>query len=125
MLRIPLSILICIFSTITSLEAADGPCSEDAKRLCQGIAVGGGRILQCLKEKRQQLNPACRAHLTQWEARTKELREVCQGDRNAHCKDVPPGGIMQCLRENDAKLSPGCKNEIQKIKQRQSAGKKS
>lgn len=35
-------------------------CEEDIKRLCADIRPGGGRLLQCLRGKPDQLSPACR-----------------------------------------------------------------
>lgn len=35
-------------------------CEEDIKRLCADIRPGGGRLLQCLRGKPDQLTPACR-----------------------------------------------------------------
>jgi hypothetical protein len=35
-------------------------CEEDIKRLCADIRPGGGRLLQCLRGKPDNLSPACR-----------------------------------------------------------------
>lgn len=35
-------------------------CDEDVKRLCPDIRPGGGRLLQCLRGKPDNLSPACR-----------------------------------------------------------------
>lgn len=35
-------------------------CEEDVKRLCADIRPGGGRLLQCLRGKPDNLTPACR-----------------------------------------------------------------
>jgi len=39
------------------------PCRADAQRLCPGIPPGGGRILDCLKEHRNDVASACQAML--------------------------------------------------------------
>jgi len=36
-------------------------CEGDAKKFCQGIRPGGGRILACLKSHQSELAPACAA----------------------------------------------------------------
>ncbi|HUL61331.1 MAG TPA: cysteine rich repeat-containing protein [Anaeromyxobacteraceae bacterium] len=36
-------------------------CGADAKKFCQGIPAGQGRILSCLKSRQADLTPACQA----------------------------------------------------------------
>ena len=38
-------------------------CADDVKKLCAGVQHGGGRIVNCLKEKQAQASPACQAAL--------------------------------------------------------------
>ncbi|MDD3447274.1 MAG: cysteine rich repeat-containing protein [Zavarzinia sp.] len=38
-------------------------CTKDIETLCPGVQPGGGRILQCLKEKKDQVSPDCVAAL--------------------------------------------------------------
>ena len=47
----------------------DEPCRADAKKLCQGVEPGGGRILACLKEHREEVSDACKARLAQQRVR--------------------------------------------------------
>jgi hypothetical protein len=39
-------------------------CAADIKALCPGLEPGGGRIRQCMKEKREQLSEGCRNAIT-------------------------------------------------------------
>ncbi len=64
--------LISVFFLAASLIAGDhkgkghkgdGPCKEDAKKLCEGVKEGKGAIRKCLKEKEDQLSDACKTHL--------------------------------------------------------------
>lgn len=36
-------------------------CAGDVRKLCPGIAPGGGRIQQCFVEKYDQVSPACKS----------------------------------------------------------------
>jgi hypothetical protein len=36
-------------------------CQEDAKKLCQGVAPGGGRVLACLARQKGNLSDPCKA----------------------------------------------------------------
>ncbi|HEX4863646.1 MAG TPA: cysteine rich repeat-containing protein [Acidimicrobiales bacterium] len=42
------------------IEAARAACSADLQQLCAGVQPGGGRMLACLKEHRDQVSPACK-----------------------------------------------------------------
>ena len=35
-------------------------CSDDAKKVCEGVKPGGGRILKCLKQHEAELSPSCK-----------------------------------------------------------------
>ncbi len=38
-------------------------CRADVERLCKGIEPGGGRIRECVKARRSEISPKCRAAL--------------------------------------------------------------
>ena len=40
-----------------------GACKADYDKFCAGIAPGGGRIVACLDEKRDQLSATCKSAL--------------------------------------------------------------
>ena len=46
------------------LFVARSACAADIGTLCQGVAPGGGRIMQCLSVRSASLSPACRDVLT-------------------------------------------------------------
>ncbi len=43
-------------------------CGADVQTLCNGVAPGGGRIIQCLVVRSASLSPACRGVLAQFAA---------------------------------------------------------
>ena len=43
-------------------------CGADVRRLCGGVAPGGGRIVQCLAVRAASLSPACKDVLAQFAA---------------------------------------------------------
>ena len=51
--------LVAVSPTLAS--AADGLsyCKEDVARLCPGLAPGGGRIVGCLKEHKEEVSVGC------------------------------------------------------------------
>ena len=36
-------------------------CQDDAKKLCAGVAPGGGRVLECLAKQKGSLSEPCKA----------------------------------------------------------------
>lgn len=42
-------------------------CRADYERLCRGVFPGGGRILQCLRDKAAQVSDPCKAALAKAE----------------------------------------------------------
>ncbi len=51
------------------MDAARAACSADLQQFCAGVQAGGGRMLACLKEHRDQVSPAC----------TQAVKSVLQG----------------------------------------------
>jgi|HubBroStandDraft_6_1064221.scaffolds.fasta_scaffold50379_3 Cysteine rich repeat len=58
----------CVFLTASLLAtsamaqtaAERAACRSDFQKLCKGIKPGGGRVLACLSQQRDQLGDACR-----------------------------------------------------------------
>jgi hypothetical protein len=117
-------VLMFIMGSITagnnaaSAQEGRGPCREDAARLCKDVQPGGGRIIQCLKQHENELSAACKERIAQAKEKIQEVQQACQGDVDAYCKGVQPGGgrIIQCLKQHEGQLSPGCKEKIAQAK---------
>jgi Cysteine rich repeat len=41
-------------------EAVRSACQADIEKLCPGVQQGGGRILQCLRGKQDQISDGCK-----------------------------------------------------------------
>lgn len=46
-----------------NLNRLRAACAEDAKRHCNGVMPGGGRIIKCLREHESELAAGCREAL--------------------------------------------------------------
>lgn len=107
------SVALLVFSVPLS-GAAQEPCKSDAEKLCAGVEPGQGRILNCLKEKIDQVSPECKTYLAGKAQDLKGKKEVwdqaCGKDVDQYCKGVPPGGgaVLNCLKEHKADLSKEC-----------------
>ncbi|UPK30266.1 cysteine rich repeat-containing protein [Bradyrhizobium sp. 195] len=53
------------FSGLASAQSSDprGACKADYDKFCAGIAPGGGKIIACLNDKRDQLSATCKTAL--------------------------------------------------------------
>jgi hypothetical protein len=43
-----------------ALAAVRSACEADAKKLCAGVQPGGGRIIQCLAQHKDEVSDACK-----------------------------------------------------------------
>lgn len=62
------------------------PCSTDEKRFCAQVKPGQGRILECLKAHRKQLERECHAAIFQVEKEEMDDNLV-DFQLQQHCKD--------------------------------------
>ena len=65
MKSLPLLLAVCISAATQSARAQDmaairAACAQDAQTLCSGVQPGGGRIVACLKEHKDQLSDKCK-----------------------------------------------------------------
>ena len=47
----------------------NGPCREDAARLCKGVEPGQGRLIACLQGSGEKVSLACKNQIQQMQAR--------------------------------------------------------
>lgn len=104
-------------------------CVSDAESLCADVKPGGGRVQDCLREKRSQLSWDCQEELFRQEVENADdirlsvkLFRTCLGDKKKFCPDIKPGNsrAKDCLEEHrkDAGFSEECKVEIDKMMER-------
>ena len=43
-----------------AVEAARAACEADVQKLCNGVQPGGGRILACLKQHKDEVSDGCK-----------------------------------------------------------------
>ncbi len=91
-------------------------CHEDKEKFCKDIPEGGGKVLQCLLGKKDQLSTACQNFLAEKKAKRNAEFQVCQADKQKFCAEVKPGEgrIRECMNQHLTELSPGCQALIQK-----------
>lgn len=90
-------------------------CKADLEKHCKGVAPGGGRLVQCLRDHRKDLAPECKKDLEEVREDMKEVKDACKADVDKLCKGVEPGEgrILACLRKNQKSVSAECKKELE------------
>ena len=96
-----------------------GPCHADVELHCKGVEKGEGRIMQCLKEKKENLSAECKTHMDSMKKMSEEIRSTCKEDMEKLCGDVKKGHghKMKCMHKHMSELSEGCKAEMGKMKE--------
>lgn len=59
-----LAALIATPAAAQDIQALQKACMSDIKALCAGIQPGGGRIRDCMLQKREQASPGCQAAIS-------------------------------------------------------------
>jgi len=55
-----LAVSLLATTAIAQTAAERAACRSDFQKLCKGTKPGGGRVLACLSQQRDQLSEACR-----------------------------------------------------------------
>ena len=61
---------------VSSAGAQEKPCMADAARLCPEVQPGGGAQIQCLKEHKDELSPACKKKVMSAKIKHMEKQEL-------------------------------------------------
>jgi hypothetical protein len=93
--------------------AERGACREEIRELCPD-ATDRRQIGACVRERLDDLSPACAERLARVREKRRERRRACSEDVAALCGDVEPGtgGARRCLRENLDQLSGACREAL-------------
>jgi hypothetical protein len=84
-------------------------CAADRKTYCSGVAIGGGRIVNCLIENADKVSPICRKHVDAVKSASRAW-ESCEADIKTFCQGVAQGSgrILACLDGNQDRISKPC-----------------
>ncbi len=80
-------------------------CGADYFYHCKFIRPGGGRIINCLSEVIDQIDPACAQLVT--------TGSTCVADMQRFCADASPGEEARaCMMENRGQFSAPCQETM-------------
>jgi hypothetical protein len=103
--------LVSVGASAAPPAERNGPCAEDARRLCPKAKPGSGELRDCMKKHESELSAACRENIAKGKAKVQEAKDACAADVEKFCKGVKPGEgrVVGCLRKNEAQLSEACR----------------
>jgi hypothetical protein len=115
-----LFIFICVFATVPSEAQIAGPCAETVTKYCKDVTPGGGRIMKCLSDHRDDQSMACRDWLQDQNKSLKELNTSCTKEIASLCNFDTSDNlrIYRCLEDNYIALKSDCRDKLREIKDR-------
>lgn len=106
---------VSVLGGVQAGHAQWAACRADAEKFCADVQPGGGRILQCLRQHRNQLSPQCASHLEGAASATPgqehhRWRQACRTEIDTYCADAPieRRAMLECLHKHANQLSASC-----------------
>ena len=115
-----LVLCVAIFLPSDSDAQIAGPCAETVTKFCKDVTPGGGRIMKCLNDHRDDQSIACKDWLQEQNKSLKEMNTSCTEEIVRLCNFDPPDGvrIYRCLEENYAGLKSDCRDKVREVRER-------
>jgi hypothetical protein len=79
-----------LFGAASLASAQEHPCMADAARLCPNIEPGGGAQMQCLKEHKEELSPACKKKVMSAKIKMEEKKQLEEQQNEQPTPPPPP-----------------------------------
>ena len=113
-------LLIFAVAPVLSVAQSTGPCAETVTKYCKDVTPGGGRIMKCLSEHRDDQSVACKDWLEDQNRSLKDLNTSCRSDIASLCSFSNPDSIIiyRCLEDNYVSLKSDCRDKLREIKDR-------
>jgi hypothetical protein len=113
-------LVLSIAISLQSEAQIAGPCAETVTKYCEDVTPGGGRIMKCLSDHRDDQSIACKDWLQDQNKSLKELNTSCIEEIAQLCSFDHPDNIRmyRCLEENYVALKSDCRNKLREIKDR-------
>ena len=96
------------------------PCNETIAKFCKDVIPGGGRIMKCLNDHRDDQSIACKDWVDDQLKSLNELMATCPVEIATHCKSEPADKvrIYYCLLDNYISLRVECRSKLGEIRDR-------
>jgi hypothetical protein len=107
-----------------AVKKVQAACSDDVQKYCSTVTPGEGRLILCMQAHEDKVSDKCdfalfeaSRNLNRVLDRIDRTADICWGDIEKHCSNVPEGGgrILQCLVSQKTSLTPACQTELGKL----------
>ena len=93
-------------------------CAADREKFCPDVALGGGRVAECLLAHQKELSGGCRQALGVNASKAAPpddgTKAECRSDAIKFCRDAigDKARMKTCMQQHAAQLSDGCKTAL-------------
>jgi len=119
-LALTATVIAIILAALQSPALTTTPCDETIAKYCKDVVPGGGRIMKCLDDHRDDQSIACKDWVEDQQKSLQELIAVCPEEIATLCKSAPPNkvSIYYCLLDNYVALKIDCRSKLREIRDR-------
>jgi Cysteine rich repeat len=112
--------LAVILAAAPSFAEVATPCSGTISKFCKDVIPGGGRIMNCLNDHRDDQSIACKDWVDDQMKSLNELMAVCPEEIAMFCGSEPPDRtrIYFCLLNNYISLRVECRSKLGEVRDR-------
>lgn len=110
--------LMMLSSAVPASAQQTNPCTNDFATYCPDVTPGGGRLVQCYEQNKNQMSADCIGWMEGVKANAAPVKKACADMINSRCADVKgdPLGMQNCLQSNYIDLTVDCRNQLNQFK---------
>jgi hypothetical protein len=113
-------LFLFVAAPLPGVAQTAGPCAETVAKFCKDVTPGGGRIMKCLADHRDDQSIACKDWLQDQNKSLQELNTSCPEEIVKLCGSGAPDSvrIYRCLDDNYVGLKSDCRDKLREIRDR-------
>jgi hypothetical protein len=110
--------LVMLSPAVPAFAQQTNPCANDFKQYCGSVTPGGGRLVQCYEQNKNQMSGDCIGWMEGVKANAAPVQKACADMINSRCADVKgdPPAMLNCLQGNYIDLTVDCRNQLNQFK---------
>jgi len=113
-------VVAIVLAALPSPAQTTTPCNETIAKYCKDVIPGGGRIMKCLNDHRDDQSIACKDWVDDQLKSLNELMTMCSQEIAILCRIDPPEKVRMylCLLDNYTALKVDCRSKLGEIRDR-------